>query len=109
MTDDAQTRSAARPAGSHPMIEFDGLEVRYGDHVALPEFDLSIDEAEFFTLLGPSGCGKTTALRTLAGLVEPAAGAIRIGGRDVTRLRGDQRELGMVFQNYALFPSMSVR
>jgi iron(III) transport system ATP-binding protein len=90
------------------VITFSNIHVRFGDFVALPEFHLTVEEGEFFTLLGPSGCGKTTALRTLAGLVTPSAGTITVGGRDVTRLRSDQRGLGMVFQNYALFPSMSV-
>ncbi|WP_040167465.1 ABC transporter ATP-binding protein [Microbacterium gorillae] len=91
------------------MITFDNITVAFGDFTALPDFDLTIEEGEFFTLLGPSGCGKTTALRTLAGFVQPAAGKIRVAGKDVTRLTPDKREIGMVFQNYALFPSMTVR
>jgi iron(III) transport system ATP-binding protein len=90
------------------MITFSDISVQFGTFTALPSFDLTVEEGEFFTLLGPSGCGKTTALRTLAGLVTPSAGKIEIAGKDVTRLRSDQRDLGMVFQNYALFPSMTV-
>lgn len=90
------------------MITYSDIEVRFEDFIALPEFNLTVQEGEFFTLLGPSGCGKTTALRALAGLVAPSSGTITVAGKDVTRLRSDQRELGMVFQNYALFPSMSV-
>jgi iron(III) transport system ATP-binding protein len=90
------------------MITLSGVRVEYEGFTALPGLDLTVHEGEFFTLLGPSGCGKTTALRTLAGLVRPTSGTLTIGGRDVTRLRSDQRELGMVLQNYALFPSMSV-
>ena len=90
------------------MITYSGIEVRFQDFVALPAFDLTVQEGEFFTLLGPSGCGKTTALRTLAGLVTPTRGSITIAGEEVTGLRSDQRALGMVFQNYALFPSMTV-
>ncbi|WP_019481890.1 ABC transporter ATP-binding protein [Arthrobacter sp. TB 23] len=90
------------------MITYSDVEVRFQDFLALPQFNLTVQEGEFFTLLGPSGCGKTTALRTLAGLITPSQGSISIAGKDVTRLRSDQRELGMVFQNYALFPSMSV-
>lgn len=90
------------------MITFENITVRFGDFTALPEFSLTVKEGEFFTLLGPSGCGKTTALRTLAGLTEATSGRITIAGKDVTRLRSDQRDLGMVFQNYALFPTMSV-
>ncbi len=91
------------------MIRFDGVRVEYEGHVALEGLDLTIDEGEFFTLLGPSGCGKTTALRALAGFVEPTAGRIEIDGRDVTRVPSEKRGVGMVFQSYALFPSMSVR
>ncbi|MBC7725745.1 MAG: ABC transporter ATP-binding protein [Burkholderiaceae bacterium] len=90
------------------MIRFENVEVRFGDQVAIPDLTLHVREGEFFTLLGPSGCGKTTALRTLAGFVEPSAGDIRIGGEIATRLPSEKRRVGMVFQNYALFPSMSV-
>ena len=91
------------------MIRFEDVEVAFGDHRAVSHLDLEIREGEFFTLLGPSGCGKTTALRSLAGFVEPTAGRILIGGRDVTRVPSEKRGVGMVFQNYALFPSMNVR
>ncbi|MFJ2370744.1 ABC transporter ATP-binding protein [Microbacterium sp. NPDC087665] len=91
------------------MIRFDNVEVTFGDHRAVSHLDLEIQEGEFFTLLGPSGCGKTTALRALAGFVEPTAGTIHIAGRDVTRVPSEKRGVGMVFQNYALFPSMNVR
>jgi iron(III) transport system ATP-binding protein len=91
------------------MITFDDIEVTFGDHVAIPGLDLEIGEGEFFTLLGPSGCGKTTALRTLAGFIEPSRGDIHIDGRVATRLPSEKRRVGMVFQNYALFPSMTVR
>jgi len=90
------------------VITYENVEVRFGDVVALPQFDLTVAEGEFFTLVGPSGCGKTTALRVLAGLITPSAGSLHVAGRDVTRMRSDQRQFGMVFQNYALFPSMSV-
>ncbi|WP_422116540.1 ABC transporter ATP-binding protein [Brachybacterium sp. UNK5269] len=91
------------------MITFENLVVRFGEFTALPDFSLQIEEGEFFTLLGPSGCGKSTALRTLAGFTEPASGRVLVDGKDVTSLPSDQRGIGMVFQNYALFPSMSVR
>ncbi|MFE3828236.1 ABC transporter ATP-binding protein [Streptomyces sp. NPDC059092] len=91
------------------MITFDGVTVRFQDFEALPSFSLQVEEGEFFTLLGPSGCGKTTALRALAGFVDPTAGDIAVDGRKVTHLPSGKREVGMVFQNYALFPGMSVR
>ncbi|WP_150307245.1 ABC transporter ATP-binding protein [Planctomonas psychrotolerans] len=90
------------------MIRYDNIEVRFGDHVAIPDLNLEIGRGEFFTLLGPSGCGKTTALRTLAGFIEPSRGDISIDGEIATRLPSEKRRVGMVFQNYALFPSMSV-
>jgi len=70
--------------------------------------DLEINEGEFFTLLGPSGCGKSTILRMIAGLEEPDSGRIRFEGRDVTLDPPNKRGIGMVFQNYALFPHLSV-
>ncbi|WP_314648798.1 ABC transporter ATP-binding protein [uncultured Microbacterium sp.] len=91
------------------MIRFDDVEVAFGDHRAVSHLNLEIREGEFFTLLGPSGCGKTTALRSLAGFIEPTGGRIFIDGRDVTRVPSEKRGVGMVFQNYALFPSMDVR
>lgn len=91
------------------MITFDHVEVSYDDFIALPDFDLHINEGEFFTFLGPSGCGKSTALRTLAGFITPSAGKIFVGGKDVTFAHSSKRGIGMVFQNYALFPSMNVR
>ena len=90
------------------MIRFENIEVTFGDFTAIPGLNLEVKQGEFFTLLGPSGCGKTTALRTLAGFIEPSAGEVYVDGRAVTRLPSDKRQVGMVFQNYALFPSMSV-
>ncbi|VXB00434.1 ABC transporter ATP-binding protein [Arthrobacter sp. 8AJ] len=90
------------------MIRLENIEVTFGDFTAIPHLDLHVQPGEFFTLLGPSGCGKTTALRTLAGFIQPAGGTVRVDGKDVTRLPSDKRQVGMVFQNYALFPSMSV-
>ncbi|MHC6222335.1 ABC transporter ATP-binding protein [Arthrobacter sp. MMS24-S77] len=90
------------------MITFENVEIRFGDFVALPEYQLTVEEGEFFTLLGPSGCGKSTALRALAGFIAPSRGDIRIGGKRVTHLPSHRREIGMVFQSYALFPTLSV-
>src|SRR4029079_8264408 len=75
---------------------------------AVREVSFDIAEGEFVVILGASGCGKTTTLRMIAGFVEPSAGRILIGGEDVTRTPPRLRNIGMVFQNYALFPNMSV-
>ncbi|MDX3264967.1 ABC transporter ATP-binding protein [Streptomyces sp. MI02-2A] len=91
------------------MITFDDVTVRFDSFTALPGFSLQVEEGEFFTLLGPSGCGKSTALRALAGFVDLSAGDIHVAGRKITHLPSGKREVGMVFQNYALFPGMNVR
>jgi putative spermidine/putrescine transport system ATP-binding protein len=80
----------------------------YGNYVALDDVTLDIAAGEFLTLLGPSGSGKTTLLMALAGFVRPESGLLTIGGRDVTPLPPNKRNIGVVFQNYALFPHMSV-
>ncbi len=85
-----------------------GVAKTYGDVVALHPLDLEIEEGEFLTLLGPSGCGKTTTLRLIAGFVRPSAGRILFGAEDVTRVAPQHREIGMVFQDYALFPHMTI-
>ncbi len=79
-----------------------------GEVRALDALSLEIEDGEFFALLGPSGCGKTTLLRTIAGLETASAGTLRIGDRDVTRLPPGERDVAMVFQDYALFPHMTV-
>lgn len=89
-------------------IEIRGLTKRYGSLQALSAVDLSVKSGEFVTLLGPSGSGKTTLLNLIAGTDEPSGGSIMINGSDVTRLPTSKRGLGMVFQNYALMPHMSV-
>lgn len=75
---------------------------------ALNDLDLTVRDGEFFALLGPSGCGKSTLLRTIAGLEAASGGAIRIGEREVTTLPPGERDIAMVFQDYALFPHMTV-
>ena len=75
---------------------------------AVRDFDLAIEAGEFVTLLGPSGCGKTTVLRTIAGLESADAGEILLDGRPIQALPPHRRRIGMVFQNYALFPHMTV-
>ena len=90
------------------MIRFEQIEIKYGDFVAIRDLNLHIKEGEFFTFLGPSGCGKTTSLRTLVGFITPSKGKIKIADKEVTHLPVEKREIGMVFQSYALFPTMSV-
>ena len=94
-------------AGSE-VLELDGVTHRYGATTAVEEVSLSIREGEFFTLVGPSGCGKTTTLRLIAGFEAPTGGTIRFRGVDLAGVPPEDREVGVVFQNYALFPHMSV-
>jgi putative spermidine/putrescine transport system ATP-binding protein len=89
-------------------LELSGLQKRYRDSVAVDDVSLSVEKGEAVALLGPSGCGKTTTLRMLAGLVDPDRGAIRLDGAEVTRLPAHKRNMGYVFQSYALFPHLSV-
>ena len=90
-------------------IEFDAVTARYGDVVGLDDFTLTADTGELVVLVGPSGSGKSTALRVLAGLHEPSAGTVRIGDRDVTGEPPHRRGVAMVFQDYALYPHLTVR
>ncbi len=90
------------------VVDIDGVSKRFDRVVALDDVSLTFAEGEFFGLLGPSGSGKTTLLRSIAGFVEPEAGAIRIDGADIRDMPVHRRDIGMVFQNYALFPHMSV-
>lgn len=89
-------------------LEINQVRKTYTNNVVVQNFDLVIEKGEFISFLGPSGCGKTTTLRMVAGFEMPTAGTIRIDGRDVTYLRPNQRNVGMVFQAYALFPNMTV-
>ena len=90
-------------------LSITGLEKRYGEVPAVRGIDLEVGEGSLVSLLGPSGCGKTTTLRCVAGFETPNAGKIRFDGADVTDLPPEKRDIGMVFQNYALFPHMTVR
>src|SRR5437773_3511024 len=90
-------------------IRIDGVVKRFGAVTAVDRAELTVEDGELFTLLGPSGCDKTTLLRLLAGFYQPDAGQIRFGGRVVSGLPPYERNIGMVFQNYALWPHMTVR
>lgn len=90
------------------MIDIQKLSVKYGEFTAIKDLNITISDGEFFTFLGPSGCGKTTTLRTIAGFETPASGKITAYGKDLSGLLPEERNLGFVFQNYALFPSMNV-
>jgi iron(III) transport system ATP-binding protein len=90
-------------------ISIQGVNVSYGDNHVLKDVSLEIAPGEFFAFLGPSGCGKTTLLRLIAGFVQADSGSVRVGGADITRLPPWKRDVGLVFQNYALWPHLSVR
>ncbi|TDQ33782.1 ABC transporter ATP-binding protein [Aureibacillus halotolerans] len=90
------------------MITFNDVTVTFDDFTAVKQLNLEINEGEFFTFLGPSGCGKTTTLRTLVGFIQPASGSISLHGTDITALPTEKRGINMVFQSYALFPTMTV-
>jgi len=89
-------------------VRLEGISKRYGDFFAVRNFTLTVPDGEFLVLLGPSGCGKTTTLRMIAGFVEPSTGSIRLGNADITSLPPWRRNAGLVFQNYALFPHLTV-
>ncbi len=89
-------------------IRIEGLVKKFGDSIAVNDVNLEIPSGSLFFLLGPSGCGKTTLLRMIAGFTEPTSGRIYFGDRNVARVAANERNTGMVFQNYALWPHMSV-
>src|SRR5882724_10842766 len=88
-------------------IRLEGVSKRYGAVAAADNVDLAVSQGEFVTILGPSGSGKTTLLSLIAGLNKPTAGRIFIGGHDVTEATAQERNIGLVFQSYALFPHMT--
>lgn len=90
------------------MIKLSNIVVKFGNFTALHDINVHVKEGEFFTFLGPSGCGKTTTLRTITGFIEPAEGKVFVKDQDITNIPIEQRNIGMVFQSYALFPSMTV-
>jgi putative spermidine/putrescine transport system ATP-binding protein len=110
MSSDTVPAAATDGAGSAtPAIRLRGLRKTFGDVVAVDSVDLDIADGEFLTLLGPSGSGKTTVLRMIAGFELPTSGSIELGGRDVSQLPPFARDVNTVFQDYALFPHMTVQ
>ena len=93
---------------SATMIELKDIIVKFGDFEALHNINVDVKQGEFFTFLGPSGCGKTTTLRTITGFIEPVSGTVNVNGQDITHVPIEKRNIGIVFQSYALFPTMTV-
>src|SRR5512144_2537037 len=89
-------------------LELTGVQKRFGDVAAVLDFNLAAEKGEFVSFLGPSGCGKTTTLRMIAGFEQPTTGTITVDGNDITHRPPNRRNIGMVFQSYALFPNMNV-
>jgi putative spermidine/putrescine transport system ATP-binding protein len=104
----APSTTETQPAAGSPAVRLSGIRRVYGDVVAVAGVDLEIAAGEFFTLLGPSGSGKTTTLRVIAGFERPDAGSVELQGVDVTHVAPAQRAVNTVFQDYALFPHMTV-
>jgi len=90
------------------MIKLNDIVVKFGDFTALHNINVQVNEGEFFTFLGPSGCGKTTTLRTITGFIEPVSGTVVVKDKDITHVPIEDRNIGIVFQSYALFPTMTV-
>ncbi|MBQ8074933.1 MAG: ABC transporter ATP-binding protein [Oscillospiraceae bacterium] len=90
------------------MIRLNDIVVKFGAFTALHDINVHVKEGEFFTFLGPSGCGKTTTLRTITGFIEPVSGSVVVKGQDITHVPIEDRNIGIVFQSYALFPTMTV-
>jgi putative spermidine/putrescine transport system ATP-binding protein len=93
---------------AEPYLRIENVRKAFGATTVVQDFNLDVDAGEFISFLGPSGCGKTTMLRIVAGFEHPSAGSIIVGGKDITGLKPNQRNIGMVFQAYALFPNMTV-
>ncbi|ESY88494.1 MULTISPECIES: ABC transporter ATP-binding protein [Mesorhizobium] len=93
---------------AEPFLSIQHVRKSYGSNTVVQDFSLDVEPGEFVSFLGPSGCGKTTVLRMVAGFEEPSAGKIVVAGKDITRLKPNQRNVGMVFQAYALFPNLTV-
>ena len=109
MAEDLEKTETPAVAADMPLLRIDAVVKRFGGFTAVDKLSLDIRAGEFFALLGPSGCGKTTLLRMLAGFETPDAGKILLNGRDIAQVLPHQRPVNMMFQNYALFPHLSVR
>ena len=90
------------------MIRLNNIFVKFGEFEALRNINVHVKEGQFYTFLGPSGCGKTTTLRTITGFIEPSSGSVFMAGNDITHVPIEKRNIGIVFQSYALFPTMTV-
>jgi ABC-type sugar transport system ATPase subunit len=90
-------------------LEIEHVTKHFGSQSVIHDLTLTVEDGEFLVLVGPSGCGKSTLLRMIAGLEQPSMGIIRLDGRDVTRAGPKERNVGMVFQSYALYPHMNAR
>src|SRR6266487_3533222 len=107
--DTPKSEAAAPPAVDMPLLRIEGVGKKFGSFRAVDRLSLDVRAGEFFALLGPSGCGKTTLLRMLAGFETPDQGRILLDGKDIAQVLPHQRPVNMMFQNYALFPHLSVR
>ena len=91
------------------MIRLNNIFVKFGDFEALRDINVHVKEGQFYTFLGPSGCGKTTTLRTITGFIEPSSGSVFMAGQDITHVPIEKRNIGIVFQSYALRNSANQR
>ena len=108
MADDGEAAQKGTESGTPPLVRFEAVSKRFGPIAAVDALTLEIAQGEFFALLGPSGCGKTTLLRMLAGFETPSAGRILLDGEDIAAVPPHRRPVNMMFQNYALFPHLTV-
>src|SRR5262245_7588036 len=104
----ADGEAAGTRGGARPLVRFEAVNKRFGEVTAVVALTLDIAQGEFFALLGPSGCGKTTLLRMLAGFEPPTEGRILLDGEDIVAVPPHRRPVNMMFQNYALFPHLTV-
>lgn len=107
-SDPAGVPATGAPAGDAAAVELENVTKRYGDVIAVENLDLRVEDGQFLTLLGPSGCGKTTTLRLIGGFEAPNRGVIRISGDDMSSRPAYQRPVNTVFQQYALFPHLTI-